>query len=273
VGTGGANFTDILLIAGPGGCGKSTLIDALRARRLAGSPLPEDAWAWPETCAKDIACGDLPVPAIAKGLKPEGHSPKGLGPKGHSPKGLGPKGLGPKGLIVHYDTMRVLTQKFADHGDDPAIKFIASAKGPLFAVTVACPRERLFAQFLTRAVVRSDGMEPARGRVARLKRSLRHLRASAFGLPRISLSRLQVALLAIYGSDRRFFQWTHRWEAYLDRLAAARGDVHRLIAVPVPGPDGAPSFTLFAAPAFQATPLEAEPLEAAPLETNWRASA
>lgn len=253
MGTGGDTFTDILLIAGPGGCGKSTLIDALRARRLAGSPLPEDAWAWPETCAKDIACGDLPVPAI------------------------------PEGLIVHYDTMRVLTQTFADHGDDPAIKFIASAKGPLFAVTVGCPRERLFAQFLTLAVVRSDGMEPARGRVARLKRSLRHLRASAFGLPRISLSRLQVALLAIYGSDRRFFQWTHRWEAYLDRLAAARGDVHRLIAVPVPGPDGAPSFTLFAAPAFEATPLEAAPLEAEPLEAeplaaalyeaNWRASA
>jgi len=243
VGTGGENFTNILLIAGPGGCGKSMLIGALRAGRLAGSPLPNGAHAWPETSAKEILRGD-PVP----GLKA-------------NPKGLGPKGLRPEGLIVHYDTMRVLTYGLADHCDDPAMKILEAAEGPLFAVTVACPREQLFAQFLTRAVVRSDGLEPAQGSAARLKRALRRLRHRVFGLPRISLSRMEVDKLAVYASDRKFFQWTRRWEASLDRLAAARGDVHRLIAVPVPGPDGAPSFTLSAAPAF------------IPLEPDWRASA
>lgn len=248
--TGGEKAANILLVAGPGGCGKSTLIRALRAGRLAGSPLPEAARFWPETSAKEILRGDLPVSAL--------HGGDGLGPKG-----LGPDGLGPEGLIVHYDTMRVLTLGFDEHHDDPAIKIIASAAGPLFAVTVAPPREMLFAQFLARAVVRNDGMDPAQGGLARLKRGLRHWRARAFGPPRVSLSRMQVNMLAIYGSDRKLFQWTQRWEASLDRLAAERGNVHRLIALPAPSAGGAPAFSLRPAPAFQTMPVETLPFEAA----------
>jgi energy-coupling factor transporter ATP-binding protein EcfA2 len=234
VDAGRGNFAKILLVAGPSGCGKSTLIGALRQGRLAASALPESARDWPLMSGKDLLRDGLPAP----------------------------DGGAAPGLIVHYDTMRVITQGFDDHLDDPAIKILEAAAGPILVVTVAPPREMLFAQFLERVRVRADGMAPAPGRFARLKRGLRQVRRRAFGAPPLSVPRMEINKLAVYGSDRKLFHLNTRWQASLDRLAAARGDVHRLIAVPAPDAGGVPAFRLAPAPFLEAMPLDATPHEA-----------
>jgi hypothetical protein len=212
----------VVVIAGPFGSGKSTFMREFVADRLPRSIsdyIPAQAKTWKRTSGNELT---------RKGLRTV------LSTKGHS-----------RGLVLHYDIMRVLTQGFDYHSDDPALKVLARVKAQLTVLTILPSRETLFEQFLERA--RDAEYEEWWGTpkvVRRLRRRLRARFLKFIGKSPKFLKEGHLELLKIYASDALLNAWIGRWETYLKHIGQARDDVRLIYVAPDASADGHPRFRL-----------------------------
>jgi hypothetical protein len=212
----------VFVIAGPSGSGKSTFMREFVEDRLPtniSDHLPAQAKTWKRTSGNELT---------RKGLRGV------LSDKGHSP-----------GLVLHYDIMRVLTQGFDYHSDDPALQALSGVKAHLTVLTILPSRETLFEQFLERA--RDGEYEEWWGKpevVRRLKRRLRARFLKLIGKSPKFLKEGQLALLKVYASDALLNAWIGRWETYLKHLCQGRDKVRLIYVAPDAPADGHPRFRL-----------------------------
>jgi len=247
-------YEKILLVATPLGASLDALMAALREGRFAFSPeagLPEAARNWPVKTAAAIEQEGLGTPP---------------------PAGEGGRA---QGLIVLYDLMRVVTQDYGAYDRDPVIRAVLDASVedartgvkiedasiPLAIVTVATPRELLFAQFLAGLRADAHGAPRRQESLSRIfAQSFRRLRERTVGAAPISLTDQSLLLLSIYGSEQRLQQWLTLWSNFVEILTQSRSDVRHSVFAPAFSEDGVPIF----APQLGLVPK---------LEAAWRQTA
>jgi hypothetical protein len=185
------SFTHLLIVAGPAGAGKSTLMRELSEGRL--SPeiverLPAGAADWPRVIANDIE---------SKGLCPLLRGGKAAG------------------LIVHYNTMRSFSRGY-DYDSDPALRMLDATAAPITVATIILPPALLSKQYRARiAEQNEDEWWVAVPPLKAFRRKMLALLRQSFRRPKPPLKPEQLRLMQLYESPDELKQWYDRWKAYL----------------------------------------------------------
>jgi hypothetical protein len=216
------NLKHILIIAGPSGFGKSTIMREFVENRLPADiseHLPAQAAVWKRTSGNEL-------------------SRKGLSEVLRSK-------VPTSGLVLHYDIMRAYTRDFEYHSNDPAMRAVIDSKARLTVLTILPPREALFDQFLSRA--RTGEYEEwwdKREHFRRVKRKVRARLLKLAGRQPKYLKEGHLVLLKVYASDSLLNAWVSRWEIFLKHLSQGRDDVRLIYVAPDGVLDGYPRFRL-----------------------------
>jgi hypothetical protein len=210
----------MLLIAGPSGGGKSTLIRLLAAKSLAPeilALLPADCAHWPIIEANNLLKGDLTKESL---LHHHGQA---------------------DGWILHYDINFIHCHGVNHYADDPAMELLAAAN-PLGVVFVRPAREMLHAQFLTRQSRHHHSKSKASLLWARFfRRPLRRALNACSGKRPVStaeLYRQEAWLNACYA----------QWESFIRGAVKQHPNARILVVEPISAPSTAPSFRLATSP-------------------------
>jgi|GEM_PF-1929155 len=207
--------TRILLIAGPAGSGKSTLIRQLRDGTLSPeirARLPEASSEWEVVEANDVMKGDLPSDAFAGTLR---------------------KG----GVLAHYDIVFIHRHGVSDYEDDPALRLLAEA-GPMVTVLVRPNPAQLREQYADRLQrLQAGKSRGSRWSTRWLRGPLRRMRAFLWGRPRMATSDWYLQESAL---DEAYL----RWECFCRNLVSLHPESEALCVEPISSVGVPPAFRL-----------------------------
>jgi hypothetical protein len=205
-----------LLISGPSGGGKSTLIHQLATGTLAleiSSRLPAGAGQWPIIEANDVIKGDLTTGSLLQ-----------------SPAQA-------DGWLIHYDIVFIHCCRIKRYEDDPAMDLLGGTS-PVQVVFVRPDHQSLLEQYHRR--FSQHQKTKSRGSLvwARLvRRPLRRLMAPFTGKRLLTTAELYARNNWLAGCYRQ-------WETFLHHLAVRHPGSEILIVEPITGPDGSETFRL-----------------------------
>jgi len=207
----------IVVVSGPSGGGKSTLLRQLAARTLATqilARLPADAADRPVVEANNILKGDLSPDAYRAQL------------------------ARPEGALVHYDIVFIHSHGLRRYEDDPALAPLETAEAPC-VIFVKPDADTLQRQFADRAAQHRRAKSAASRLWAKTVRlPLRRLAATLRG-------RRVPSTCALYREPHWLAATCYPlWEEYLRRLAQRRPQTRILVVTPAAAPDGKPGFRL-----------------------------
>ncbi|MES2439039.1 MAG: hypothetical protein V4584_08225 [Verrucomicrobiota bacterium] len=209
-----------LLISGPSGGGKSTLIRQLVDRTLAPeilSRLPAGAGQWPIIEANDVLKGDLSTESL---LKSETR---------------------PDGWLVHYDIVFIHCCRIKRYEDDPAMDLLGGTD-PVTVVFVRPDHQSLLDQYQRRLT--SHQKTKSKGSLLwgrYVRRPLRRAMAPFTGKRLLTTAEL-------YAGNKWLAGCYRQWETFLHHLAVRHPGTEIFIVEPVTGPDGSETFRLVGNP-------------------------
>ena len=184
-------ITQLLIVAGPAGAGKSTLMRELSEGRLSPeivARLPAGAADWRRVTANDLE---------SKGLRPFNQSEKSLG------------------LTVHYNTMRPFSRGY-DYGADPAPNLLEATAAPMTVLTIVLEPMLLARQYRARIAERNeDEWWVAVSPLKAARRKIRAFLRESFDNPERPLKREQLRLMRLYDSPDALKPWCDEWKKYL----------------------------------------------------------
>lgn len=205
-----------LLISGPSGGGKSTLIHQLAAGTLApeiSSRLPATAGRWPIIEANDVVKGDLSTESL---LQPSSQD---------------------DGWLIHYDIVFIHCCGIKRYEDDPAMDLLGGT-APLHVVFVRPDHQSLLEQYHRRF----SQHQKTKSRGSRLwarfvRRPLRRMMAP------FTRKRL-LTTAELYARNNWLAGCYRQWETFLHHLAVRHPGSEISIVEPITGPDGSETFRL-----------------------------
>jgi hypothetical protein len=201
---------ELLIVAGPAGAGKSTLMRELSGRSL--NPqivgrLPAGAADWPRVTANDL----------------ESSRPRSLVRYGKA-----------AGLTVHYNTMRPFSRGY-EYGSDPALRLLDVIAAPMTVVTIVPEPVLLSRQYRARIAESNEDewwvpVPPLKAVRRKIRTGLR----KTFGRAELPLKPEQLRLMRLYESPDALKSWYKKWKIYLRDRCEQRSYTRVIFVAPRP---------------------------------------